>query len=822
MKRFKKRTIALVLASVITVVGSFAAENYKNSLMALEFEGESGGVINLQVQTRTAYDGNVVPIKKDSNTYVLMLPEMDSKASAPDLQKVSGGIESVNIRTMPYSSSGKGYTRVTIKTAGVSTSISATKKVYIPADTVQPALPDINKSSSNVTVNNDKPANEVVNSEEQSASVEYKENSDEENAQQNSNQSREGEQPQDSQSTVDSIQQFDLNSQPTKQDNYDAFLFVMGISLLIIVIIYLYVKAKNKMQELAGSEKYDIEDKIENTSNGKLKKIKTTIKKLDSVYTNPALTKNSGEYQNNEVKNVSKRTDLNIVDLDELYKEQSTSQVNNPVDNEEENAALEEFLNGFSFDEEIQEEQPSFDEDLFNSIINNGDIRFTKGDIDCINELLNIEILDSTLQNISEYAVSCPVELKPSKSKMLENLMVEYSISQNVTFKQKDVDALEKLINVELDSSFIEDLKTNHERTVEMEKEVENPSEYSTCDAPSVLQVKDILPNLSEELIKQGKKPIESEVKPQTVYYSEGYDVNILSTMDVLPDLSSALNKNDAYAPQPSARVEIADESFNLAKLEIDDELPDLQDAINNPQKYDNEKEEKIVDEATLLKNISDVRFKPFYDSNENPDNIEFLEEALSVAAVKKELTGFDNFEISEEKTDKEVDNIQDDDDFETLFNEEFIDSKDKSQNESKIKGKPHVINVQQSKQYINTNSVLKRNEQKRQNRPQNALEQSPKCILDGNPYIIIKTNNFTQNTGCYLAKNENGYNILGFVSEKIVHVKHYDKLKNENMHSRISEKLTENKFRYLVKVAGHKIVLEVTDNSIEYVMDLC
>ena len=37
MKHFKKRTIALVLASVVTVVGAFGAENYKNSLMSLKF-----------------------------------------------------------------------------------------------------------------------------------------------------------------------------------------------------------------------------------------------------------------------------------------------------------------------------------------------------------------------------------------------------------------------------------------------------------------------------------------------------------------------------------------------------------------------------------------------------------------------------------------------------------------------------------------------------------------------------------------------------------------------------------------------------------------
>jgi hypothetical protein len=769
-----------------------------------------------------------------------MLPEMDSKASVPDLQKVSGGIESVNIRTMPYSSNGKGYTRVTIKTTGTLTMINATKKVYIPTEAAPAALPETNKTPSNVIEDNEKSSNEVVNSEEQSKSVQHEENS-EENVRQDSNQPSEGEQTQDVQSTVDSMQQFDSNTQPTKQDNYDAFLFVLGIFLVIIVIIYLYVKAKNKMQELAGNEKYDIEDKTENASNDKLKKIKTTIKKLDSVYPKPSASRISSEYTNTEIENVSQRPDLNIVDLDELYKEQSTSQTNNLVDNDEENAALEEFLNGFSFDEE---EQQSFDEDLFNSIINNGDIRFTQDDIDCINRLLNIEILDSTLQNISEYAVSCPVELKPSKSKILENLIVDYSISQNVTFKQKDVDTLEKLINIELDSTFIEDLKTNHERTVEMEKEAENPKEYQGIEEPTVLQVKDMLPNLSEELVKQGENPIESEVKPQTVYYSEGYDVNILSTKDSLPDLSRELKKEEANKSQPSANVEIVDKNFNLATLQISEELPDLQDVINNPTKYDNEKEEKtVVDEASLLKNISDVQFKPFYDGNENlinSDSFGTVEETLSVADVQKELVGFDNFELTEESGDREVDNIQDNDDFETLFKEEFIDlDKDKSQNESKIKDQPQIVNPPKLKQDVRMSPALKSNEPKRQNKPQNAipklknytqssvsetskLEKTPQCILDGNSYIIIKTNNFIQNTGCYLVKNEEGYNILGFVSGKIVNIKHYDKLKNENMQSRISDKLAENKYRYLVKVAGHKVVLEVTDNSIEYVMDLC
>ena len=133
MKRFKKRTLALVLASVVSVVGAFGSSNYKNSLMDLSFEGTVGDNVNLVVQTRMAYSGDVTPIRRDANTYVLTLPEMDSKALTPDLSKVSSCISSVNIRTMPYSNSASGYTRITIKTHNPSMSIQGKNQVYIPS-----------------------------------------------------------------------------------------------------------------------------------------------------------------------------------------------------------------------------------------------------------------------------------------------------------------------------------------------------------------------------------------------------------------------------------------------------------------------------------------------------------------------------------------------------------------------------------------------------------------------------------------------------------------------------------------------------------------
>ena len=129
MKHFRKRTLALVLASVITIAGSFANENYKNSLTGIKLSNSSTGTIDLVLQTRNTYSGNIIPIRKDTNTFVITLPEVNSEAKTPNLSSVYGNISSVNIRTMPYSNGSKGYTRITIKTNNPNISLKTSNQI---------------------------------------------------------------------------------------------------------------------------------------------------------------------------------------------------------------------------------------------------------------------------------------------------------------------------------------------------------------------------------------------------------------------------------------------------------------------------------------------------------------------------------------------------------------------------------------------------------------------------------------------------------------------------------------------------------------------
>ena len=55
MNRFKKKTIALVLASVIAVAGSFASENYKNTITGVDFGDLTANSVNVIVKTKNIY-----------------------------------------------------------------------------------------------------------------------------------------------------------------------------------------------------------------------------------------------------------------------------------------------------------------------------------------------------------------------------------------------------------------------------------------------------------------------------------------------------------------------------------------------------------------------------------------------------------------------------------------------------------------------------------------------------------------------------------------------------------------------------------------------
>jgi hypothetical protein len=277
---------------------------------------------------------------------------------------------------------------------------------------------------------------------------------------------------------------------------------------------------------------------------------------------------------------------------------------------------------------------------------------------------------------------------------------------------------------------------------------VHNVSEIMT------LSVKDVLPNLSEELKKYDGKEIESEAKPDVVYYSEGYEVSTINVHDELPNLEKEKNKKNVNAYRPSDKEEIAATGYDVSTIEVSNVLPDLEDVKKNPEKYmDKPDKTVVIDEDSLLKSLSNVSFKPFY----------------------------------EEENEKEAQ----------------IDIK-------------HPLNdTQEPEKEKKTEDNVEENQNQNSNKPQ-------LCSIDDKTYNIISDAPIDDEKGCYLANNGNEYVVVGYIKNATIKIKTYENLKSKKIQIRLNEILKDGTEQYLVKIGLNKFILNVTKDSMCWVMDLC
>ena len=436
-------------------------------------------------------------------------------------------------------------------------------------------------------------------------------------------------------------------------------------------------------------------------------------------------------------------------------------------------------------------------------------------------------------------------------------MVTDYAINQNISFTKEDIEALNKLISVELDEDFITDLKTDPDKLREKAQEITSDKErpHKTSELLT-LNVKDMLPDLSEALKKQGGRRIESEVKPSVVYYSEGYDVSILSLKDKLPDLSIELNTKDAYKSRPSDEIQYAESGYDVAQMHIANELPDLRYALKHPEKYEKKPEKPVVaDEASLLERITNVSFKPFYDGSTSFDVVNEFDDsnAPSVSDVQKEFNQFGDLEIvRDDDYDVPASDDKEYDDFASLYDNKYFDFdkqsflKDDNKTPSELdKELDDMINKEnekstgaaddniRSRRDDDTERLIKSIEEKQNQKdeePENIPFEEEKveekikksCLIDGIKYDVVRECDFTDNIGCYLAKNSNGYTVIGFSGDNTFTMKQYDSLDNEKIRARASEELDDGAVRYIVRVDNHKFIVNVSGDKLEYVMDLC
>lgn len=903
MERYKKRTVALILASVITVVGAFGADRYKNSLMSLKSESDSSGAVNMTLFTKSNYASPINAIKKDATTYIIMLP--DTNCEKDITKDIGGSVESVDIRTMPYTTNANGYTKITVKTYP-NVPLNTTKAIYVPeakpVEQIETSYKEDENNDSYANTDNYTPTKytneENLNESKINDTYEKKSSYQPQNTDDVTDINRS---IREFEPTQNQIQEREQNkndkkvkkSQQTQdeQNPYEKTLFILGLILVITFIAYFLVKGKNKMAEIVGEQgDFDLSDKEDSkketgkNKRTKAQKIKATINNIDRMYQQPITLPTEMIQKSSEVSSEQTEEDYseepNVVDLDELFQEKTKNNIEKTEDVQEDDGIddLTDFLNSFSFESEESESQAELEqqdlinEELYEKLINSNDIHFSQSDIVKINELLNSEIDNDTLKNLSKYIVTNPIENKrPSHKEILENLITSYTISQNISFTQEDTAALSKLISVEIDQDFISDLRTNPQKVQEMREEIENQKlqQVHRHSELLTLNVKDMLPDLSEALRKQGGKKIESNAKPQVVYFSEGYDVSTLSLKEKLPDLSAELHNKAAYVSRPSDDAPIVESGYQYETLSVNDDIKNIAEELYHPELYENEKENKPkADENDLLQRISNVTFKPFYDGSESFEIINDFENdnqeeenIPTVLDVQKEFSGFEDFKIiSDEDEQNEVQQTEDyakdifGDDVakQENFSKEgdvaaeleqdtiFYDL-DRQISEHKVYEKDtnteellHLIEEQQERKKKldvlreeRKKTAVEKTE-KSTDKPQEPVKTSKtviekKVVFENSEYETIHTVKFTDKSGCNLVKNTKGeYLVIGYIDDNAIKLKQYDNLRVEKLEARVRAKLVNSGNQYIVKTGLHKFILNVFEDRMEFVMDLC
>ena len=113
---FKKFAISVFVAFVVPAC-SFALDNeYKNSLIKVEFSKKDASSYNIDLTTQKKYVEPVKIIKKNDLNYYILLPE--TKNSALNLNSSSSDIKSISTSSYNYTNQDKnGYTKININTS---------------------------------------------------------------------------------------------------------------------------------------------------------------------------------------------------------------------------------------------------------------------------------------------------------------------------------------------------------------------------------------------------------------------------------------------------------------------------------------------------------------------------------------------------------------------------------------------------------------------------------------------------------------------------------------------------------------------------------
>ena len=230
--------------------------------------------------------------------------------------------------------------------------------------------------------------------------------------------------------------------------------------------------------------------------------------------------------------------------------------------------------------------------------------------------------------------------------------------------------------------------------------------------------------------------------------------------------------------------------------LKVADLLPNLSDVLANPSKYaENEEPKAKVDESALWKNIENVTFKPFDD-------------------------GTREFEILNKFDEETQENVIE------LYTKDFLEEKNKEVND--VNKKPEVkiqeVKKPELKKPLQPQKIVPKEEPKKELQPKiNEVDRRPnlKCIMDGKTYNVLSSIALVKGIGCHLAKSDDGYSVLSYSGNNVSLLKTYPAVSSSKIQARLSEKLGNGEYRFIIRIGNVKFIAELKNRCINYVMDL-
>ena len=624
MRQYKKKLIAISLASVMTVLGAFGEANYRNIVKALDFSTNQNNNIVLTVYTEKDYDLPLSVYKSSSNVYEIVLRETASEID-PSTIKYGSKIKSVNVATTPYTEDIKGKTKISVETTDneflevkTATFISDTQKdvkmlpdnnsktdskenVAVPPKKVVPQKkksywddeePKIKKPVSGQNTQS------PINNGTEDTTQDYTQS----NTQSNTSESYNTNNSYANQNTTNnpltdryktSNEAPNINDKKTNVSDSEPMARLMamtGFLLIVLLIIIVYFVSKERMAAVIGEQaKYDFDTDDKKTEIKNIRKPQNTMKAPMPM---PEPTVDYTEtYSSNDSYDSDDDEQKNILDLDALYSEAVNSGNDTEVheapvqeDVDENNDDLDDFLSSFSIDEEQESEennnQEAADEDHYDIL----------SEFDVIPEDEHPE--PQTVQ----------VDEIPEEQPFDEELFEQCINDNNIVFSDADAEKIDSLMSIELTEDMIQ---TYHEYMRLLEEKKNAPTKEQqlenfistyfvkqkitfTEEDVSALQ-KLMSVELDEDFVKNlhtnpiRTKEMMEELSKKDAQPHKTSEIKILGVKDLLPDLSKELKKygNKRIRSEAKPQVVYFSEGYEYTKLSVDKEMLNLSSEAN-------------------------------------------------------------------------------------------------------------------------------------------------------------------------------------------------------------------------------------------------